>query len=212
MKTFTPTLFLRSVAVLTAVGALLSAAVAQAQPAINNVYPNGTYLLQPSSTLSFTASSPAGVTNVSVQLTLTNMSTLQSYVRTLTSAYGLTISGPATSQSVSASLITNAFYRAEIQVTDATNGTVSQTVIFDTISGYVFEAEDYDYTANGTSGLFFDNPQTNAYANLGATADIDCWNGSSGGSSSYRPNPNPQTSGGPGGLATEGTGDKSRLA
>jgi hypothetical protein len=76
MKTFTPTLFLRSVAVLTAAGALLSAAVAQAQPAINNVYPNGTYLLQPSSTLSFTASSPAGVTNVSVQLTLTNMSTL----------------------------------------------------------------------------------------------------------------------------------------
>jgi hypothetical protein len=56
MKTFTPTLFLRSVAVLTAAGALLSAAVAQAQPAINNVYPNGTYLLQPSSTLSFTAS------------------------------------------------------------------------------------------------------------------------------------------------------------
>ena len=191
MKRLTLTSFRRSVS---ALAGLALAAVAHAQPAINNVYPNGTYLLQPSSTLSFTASSAAGVTNVSVQLTLTNMSTLQSYVRTLTSAYGLTISGPATSQTVSAPLITNALYSAEIQVTDATNGTASQTVIFDTISGYVFEAEDYDYTANGTSGLFFDNPQTNAYANLGATAGIDCWNGSSGGSSSYRPNPNPQTS------------------
>jgi hypothetical protein len=212
MKTVALTSFLRSVAVLTAAGVLFSAAVAQAQPAINNVYPNGAYLLQPSSTLSFSASSPAGVTNVSVQLTLTNMSTLQSYVRTLTSANGLTITGPATSRTVSASLITNAFYRAEIQVTDATNGTASQTVTFDTIDGYVFEAEDYDYTANGTTGHFFDNPQTNAYATLGATAGIDCWNASSGGSTSYRPNPNPQTSGGPGGLATEGTGDKSRLA
>ena len=209
MKRLTLTSFRRSVS---ALAGLALAAVAHAQPAINNVYPNGTHLLQPSSTLSFTASSAAGVTNVSVQLTLTNMSTLQSYVRTLSSAYGLTISGPATSQTVSAPLITNALYSAVIQVTDASNGTASQTVMFDTISGYVFEAEDYDYTANGTTGLFFDNPQTNAYANLGATAGIDCWNASSGGSSSYRPNPNPQTSGGPGGLATEATGDTSRLA
>src|SRR5579862_1809049 len=198
------------IAACTAVGFFCSH-VAPAQPAIGSVYPDGSYLLQPAATLSFTASAPAGVTNVSVQLTLTNMSTLQSYVRTLSSANGLTISGPSTSQSVSAPLITNGLYRALIQVTDATNGTASQTVIFDTINGYVFEAEDYDYAANGTSGLFFDNPQTNAYANLGATAGVDCWNASSGGSASYRPNPNPQATDGPGGLATEGTGDTKRL-
>jgi hypothetical protein len=53
MKRLTLTSFRRSVS---ALAGLALAAVAHAQPAINNVYPNGTYLLQPSSTLSFTAS------------------------------------------------------------------------------------------------------------------------------------------------------------
>ncbi len=187
------------------------AASAQAQPTISDLYPDGNYLLQPAAKLVFTASSPVGVTNVSVQLTLTNASTRLSYVRTFTSAYGLTISGPDTAESVSAPLATNAFYSALIQVTDATNGTVSQTIVFDTLSGYVFEAEDYDYTANSQTGQFFDNPQTNAYANLGATAGVDCWNASSGGNANYRPNPNPQTQDGPGGLATEPNSDLKRL-
>lgn len=194
-----------------AAAALVLGASAMAQPAISNLYPDGKYLLEPAPALTFTASSSAGITNVSVQLTLTNASTRLSYVRNLTSAYGLTISGPATAESVSAPLVTNALYSAVIQVTDANNETASQTVVFDTLSGYVFEAEDYDYTANGQAGLFFDNPQTNAYANLGATAGVDCWNASSGGSASYRPNPNPQTSGDAGGLATETTGDTKRI-
>lgn len=44
-------------------------AVVEAQPVISNVYPNGTNMFQPSSTLNITASSAAGVTNVTVALT-----------------------------------------------------------------------------------------------------------------------------------------------
>jgi hypothetical protein len=90
MKTFTPTLFLRSVAVLTAAGALLSAAVAQARSTLSNISPDGSYLFQPSAALSFNANSALGVTNVSVALTGT---TLQgaSRLKTLTAGHGWTV-------------------------------------------------------------------------------------------------------------------------
>jgi hypothetical protein len=64
-----------------------------------------------------------------------------------------------------------------------------------------FEAEDWNYTDtnSGIAGLFFDNPQTNAYAGLDSTAGIDYSNGVTGniGSANYRPQ----------GLETEGDGD-----
>ena len=49
---------------LTLAGALTASLVVQAQPTITSVYPDGTRLFQYSTTLSFLASSPAGVTNV----------------------------------------------------------------------------------------------------------------------------------------------------
>ena len=52
---------------------LAIAGTAEAQPTISNVYPNGTNMFQPSATLTFAAGSPAGVTNVTVALTITSL-------------------------------------------------------------------------------------------------------------------------------------------
>src|SRR6185312_12047789 len=77
---------------------LLCGSPSQAQSSISGVYPNGTNMFQPSATLSFTASSPAGVTNVTVKLMVTSLYTGQSFVRNLSSASGggLVVTGPAT--------------------------------------------------------------------------------------------------------------------
>ncbi len=169
----------------------------QAQSSITGVYPNGANMFQPSATLSFTAGSPAGVTNVTVGLTVTSLQTGQSFLKSLTAVNGLIITGPTTGLSVSAVLNSNTLYSAVITVKDATGNTASQTVTFDTISPvYTWEAEDYNYGG----GLFIDNPQTNAYAGLVANSG-DSQN--SNGNADYRPiNP---------GLSTEGNGDQPRI-
>lgn len=175
-------------------GALLcGGATALAQPSISNVYPNGTNMFQPSATLSFAVTSGSGVTNITVDLTSTNLYSGTVLRAHRTSANGLTIAG----SNVSTPLSANTLYGATITAYDA-SGNSSVSVGFDTINpSYTWEAEDWDYTANGVSGLFIDNPQVNAYANL-ATSSSDANNNN--GQGSYRPyNP---------GLATEGTGDQ----
>lgn len=187
---------------------LLCGSVAQAQSSISGVYPNGNSLFQSTNALSFTASSPAGVTNVTVQLTVTSLYTGQSYIKQLTAANGLSITGPSTGLSVSAALNSNTLYSAAIQIKDANGSVASQTVTFDTINpSYTWEAEDWNYTDTNTSvsGLFIDNPQTNAYATLASTDNVDSHNNNGGGS--YRP---VGTTLNPGGLSTEPNGDTPR--
>jgi Carbohydrate binding module (family 6) len=177
-------------------------ALAQAQT-ITSISPDGSRQFQYSPTLSFLASSSAGVTNVTVALTEKTL-TGATKVANLTPARGLTITGPNTGETVSANLKSNRLYSAAITIHDANGASANSTVSFDTIiPSYTFEAEDFDYTDTGTStsGLYFDNPQTNAYAGKAATDGVDCHNGS-GGANTYRPNPS--------GLATEGCGDKPR--
>jgi hypothetical protein len=182
---------------------MLCSGRAQAQSAITGLYPNGTNMFQPSSTLSFTASSPVGVTNVTVHLTVTSLYTGQSFIRNLSSQSGLIITGPNTAQNVSANLNSNTLYSATIQVQDANGNTANQTVSFDTITpSYTWEAEDWNYTSNGTSGLFIDNPQTNAYAGLDTSDGVDAHN-SNGNTSTYRPG---NADNGHGGLYTENIG------
>ena len=177
---------------------------ARAQSSIANIYPNGTNMFQPSSTLSFTASSPAGVTNVTVHLKVTSLYTGQSFNRNLSSASGLNITGPSTAQNVSVGLNTNTIYVSTIQVQDATGNTANQTVTFDTIiPSYTWEAEDWDYTSNSVSGLYIDNPQTNGYAGLDTTDNVDAHN-SNGNPSTYRPG---NVDNGHGGLFTETIGN-----
>ena len=195
-----------------AAGLMLCGSTVQAQSSIANVYPNGTNMFQPSSTLSFTASSPAGVTNVTVQLTVTSLYSGQSFLRNLTAVNELTITGPSTAENVNAVLNGNTLYSAVIQVTDANGNVASQTVSFDTITPvYTWEGEDWDYTSNGVSGLYIDNPQVNAYAGLSTTANVDAFNNNGNAGPWYRPAG--ITSSSPGGLWTEVAGDSpKRLA
>ncbi len=183
---------------------LLSSAAAWAQSSIANIYPNGNYQFQYSPTLSFTASSPAGVTAVTVQLTVINLATGSSFLQNLSLGNGLSTTGAATAYTVSANLNSNTLYSAVIQVTDAGSSTASSTVSFDTISpSYTWEAEDWDFTSNGISGLWIPNPQTNQYAGLASTEGSDFHSSNPGsGGSSYRPQ----------GLSTEGEGDIARQA
>ena len=178
-------------ALLIAASFLLCGRLAQAQSTISALYPNGTNLFQPSTTLSFTASSPAGVTNVTVALTVTSIYKGTSFLKNLSAGNGLTITGPATAENVSAALTSNTLYSAVIQVADANGNVTNLTVTFDTITPiYTWEAEDWDYTSNGVSGLFIENPQTNAYANLLTTTEGSNNNGPG----AYRPSvPGPST-------------------
>ncbi len=191
-------MFIRTAALLSV---LVILGIAQAQPTITSVYPDGATQFQPTAKLSFVATAPAGVTNISVQLTGTKMSGA-TFLKVYTSANGLTVTPAGNAKNVSAPLTSNIVYSATIQVTDADGASTNAIVSFDTISpAYTFEAEDYDYG----SGKFVDNPQTNAYRGLVAADGVDAHNGS-GGNQDYRPH---DTTGG--GLATEGCGDKPRL-
>jgi hypothetical protein len=142
-------------------------------PTISNIYPNGTNMFQPASTLSFTASSPTGIAistnSIRVQLTVTTIT--RSFVTNLTATNGLTITGTSSSKNVSAALITNASYVAVISVTDVNGSPAGQTVTFDTYNPVLtWEAEDYDYG----SGLTYDPTiTTNEYAGAVGTAEID---------------------------------------
>ncbi len=187
---------------------MLRGGTVQAQSAIANITPNGVYQFQPSGTLSFTATSPAGIdpANITVQLTVTSLQTGQSFIRSLSSVNGLTIGGTPTSRNVSAVLNSNTLYSAVIQVIDAASSSANATVTFDTIApAYTFEAEDYDYTSNSISGLFIDNPQTNLYAGLGATTGIDCQHTVNGPTEGHAYRTNSP------GLVTEPAGDKARI-
>ncbi|HTJ00570.1 MAG TPA: hypothetical protein VL527_16940 [Dongiaceae bacterium] len=188
---------------LAAAGFLFSGGVALAQPALSALYPDGIYQFQNANALSFTVTSAAGVdpAGISVQLTSTTL-TGQVLIKTWTSSNGLVVGGDANTRTVSVPLTSNLLYSAAIALTDVNNATTNTTVSFDTINGYTFEAEDFDYTDTNSlvSGKFFDNPQTNAYAGLSASSPDVSHNGS--GNHDYRPNPP--------GLATETCGDKPR--
>jgi hypothetical protein len=208
MKTNLLTSFAPSMSVL---AGLAMMATAQAQPTFSSISPDGSHLFQPSGTLSFNVSSAPGVTNVSVTLTST---TLQgaSRLKTLTAGHGLTITGPANAWSVSAGLASNILYAAVITAQDATGASASTSVNFDTIApAYTFEAEDYNYTDTNTmtSGLYIDNPQTNAYRNLYSSIYVDAVGSTDGGAHhDYRP-ADPSYPGNQ--LATEGCSDTPRV-
>lgn len=143
-------------------------------PTINNVYPNGTNMFQPSPALSFKTGSPIGAlisTNgVKVKLTYTNLLG-QGFVTNLTATNGLTFSGTSPNFTVSAPLKTNAVYTAVISVAD-TNGTaVGSSVSFDTLSPvYTWEAPDYDYAG----GQFIPDPiPVDGYLGLSGIQNID---------------------------------------
>ncbi len=181
-----------------AAACMLLPALAQAQPTISAISPDGSHQFQPASALTFNVASLVGVTNVSVQLTVGSLLGSK-YLEAFSTGNGLSITGPSTSESVSVPLNTNVYYSVVIQATDANGATASSSAAFDTINpSYIFEAEDWDYSG----GKFIDNPQTNQYAGLSSVSGTDDNNASPGsGNSSYRPQ----------GMETEDAGDTPRL-
>jgi len=205
MKRTNLTSIIRSLAL---AGALTTSLVVQAQPTITSVSPDGSRLFQYSPTLSFLASSPAGVTNVSVSLSVKKLDGGTSF-QSLTPTSGLTITGPSNGETVTANLKSNRLYTANITIQDANGATANQSVTFDTINpSYTFEIEDWNYTAGDTTpGHYFDNPQTNAYAGRATSSGTDA-SSSNNGNHDYRPGGDD----GSGGLATEGTSDNPKRA
>jgi hypothetical protein len=147
-------------------------------PRIDNVYPDGSVLLQGTNTFSFTASSPTygvSTTNIHVSLNGTDISS------------SLMFSGSSASWNVSyPGLVPNTSYTAVITMTDNVLQAHSPvTVSFDTFNAtnFTWEAEDFDFDpalspVQGGNGLrFIDNPvpadqlneATNAY--FGQTGD-----------------------------------------
>jgi hypothetical protein len=109
--------------------------------------------------MTFTVTSVAGISTNNVVVYVDGVA-----------ASKLTFSGTPNQWNVTCLVSTNVTHNVVITVTDA-NGTVSSTNSISTFNSanYTWEAEDYDYGG----GHFFDNPQTNAYANLGSVADVD---------------------------------------
>ncbi|HZV36718.1 MAG TPA: LamG-like jellyroll fold domain-containing protein, partial [Verrucomicrobiae bacterium] len=108
-------------------------------PRIDNVYPDGSVLMQPSSTFSFVASSPTygiATSNITVTLNGVNISS------------GLSFSGSSTSWNVSYSgLQPNTNYTVVVSITDNAQQTHATTVNFDTFNSnnFTWEAEDFDF-------------------------------------------------------------------
>ena len=142
-------------------------------PRITNVYPDGTLELQSTNSFRFTASNPTvPIYSTNISLTLNNVDVTSQ----------LTLSGSPSSWNVSIPLALNsARYTAVITVRDANTNVTTATVYFDTFNptNFTWEAEDYDFTASGVSGLFIDNPTptstyaANSYFGQDATYGVD---------------------------------------
>jgi regulation of enolase protein 1 (concanavalin A-like superfamily) len=130
-------------------------------PVITNLYPDGSSFFQYTNQLSFVANASAGIAtnNIVVILDGINISNLLSF------------NGSTTSWQVNCPLLLNAHHTAMITVTGNNGQFTTTTVNFNDFSAtnFQWEAEDYDYNA----GNYFDNPQTNAYAGLPSTPEVD---------------------------------------
>jgi hypothetical protein len=126
-------------------------------PRIDNIYPDGSVLLQATNTFSFTASSSSGINTANIHVTLNGVNISSSLV----------FSGSTVSWNVSYPLLPNTSYTAVINMTDNVNQAHSPvTVNFDTFSptNFTWEAEDFDFdptlspVPSGNGLRFIDNP------------------------------------------------------
>jgi hyaluronate lyase len=157
-------------------------------PILSGLLPDGSTLFQSTNTLSFNVSSPVGVSTNGISIILNGVAVTN-----------LVFAGSSNNWNVSLPYLQpNMTYTAVIQVTDVNGDVATTTRSFDTFSAsnYVWEAEDFDYGG----GRFVDNPQTNAYAGLGAVVNVDAYQVNFGGVFLYRTN----------GMDTEVNGDSAR--
>jgi len=151
-------------------------------PAISNIKPDGTVLMQATNKFSFTAVAGATITNVQLILNGADVSS------------SLVIAGSSTSNSVTYPLLqSNKLYSVTITVKDANNLSASVSRSFDTFdpNNFTWEAEDYDF--NG--GSYIDNPvlpstsnpSPNSYYQKVGVSGIDYQDTTADGTKAYRP-------------------------
>ena len=152
-------------------------------PVVAGLYPDGTAFFQRTNRLSFTVSSSSGIATNSIIVMLNG------------AAVPLVFTGSSTSWFISyPGLQVNQAYSASIFIKTLAGDVYTKAFDFDTYSAsyYQLESSDFDYTSNGVSGLFFDNPQVDKYNGLEATPGIDELEVTSGTPISedlYRPSP-----------------------
>jgi len=135
------------------------------RPTLGGLYPNGLTQFQGTNTLSFNAISSQGISTNSIVVLINGLA-----------VSNLVFTGSSTNWHVSYPYLqANSFYSVSISFTSLGGGSSSTSFSFDTFAAnnYQWECEDWDYTTNGVSGLFFDNPQVDAYANHASTEGID---------------------------------------
>jgi len=157
------------------------------KPFLSNINPDSsTNVFTPTNVFSFVANSVPGLQNSNIVVTVNGIT-----------PNGLVFGGSPHAVSGSFPMQSNVVYTINVAVTDA-NGSSSYSEVVGTFqtNNYTWECEDWDY--NG--GLFFDNPETDAYANLDIATGVDA-NNTQGGNANYRPND---------GLGNEITGDAKR--
>ena len=124
-------------------------------PTISNVYPDGQFLFEPTNTLIFTASSPAGINIANISLTLNSSNVTSSLVFS---------GGPNTWNVSYPGLQTNQTYAVVIGVTDSNSFSANATLTIDTWNPVLqVEAEDFDFNPTkslipGTGSRYIDNP------------------------------------------------------
>ena len=153
-------------------------------PILSNLAPlSGTKL---TNTFSFKVQSTAGVSSNNVAMTVNGIA-----------VSNLVFTGSINNWTVTyPHLAPNTAYVINVTVTDVNGNTSTTSATFDTVSpsNYTWEAEDFDHDG----GLFFDNPQTNAYAGLQRHHQgVDTYQVNFAGAYNYRPN----------GMDTAATGD-----
>jgi hypothetical protein len=128
-------------------------------PTISNVHPDGQFLFEPTNTLIFTVSSPAGINTANITLTLNGTN----------DSAGLAFSGGPNTWNVSyLGLLTNQTYATVISVTDSNAASVSAILTIDTWNPVMqVEAEDFDFNpaksiVAGTGARYIDNPVATA--------------------------------------------------
>ncbi len=147
--------------------AVLDQASGQVPPVINRLSPLNMIFVNPNDGVSFTASSPGGVTinNSGIGLVLNGVDVTAS----------LAITGSSSNKTVAYhGLQSNLTYTASITVTDSFGFTASQSTYFETTwvgippIVYLWEAEDFDYT----NGMYLNHPDL--CTNVGS---VNCYYG-----------------------------------
>ncbi len=154
-------------------------------PLVSSTYPDGKLLMQGTNTFTFNAISQLGlnITNATLQLNALNLSVSQLTVvtnGTSGTSSNLTFSYP--------NLQPNQTYTANITLQGANGSFSGASVNFDTFSptNFIWEAEEFDATTNGTTPQYFiDNPDytatngdLNSYYQLDSIEGIDTHKGS----------------------------------